>query len=190
MQVSLKPDLTLTIGGAVARLTPGGAFRWAEKLIGGAMRQMIEEECSATEGAGSLPAGHEAPMIELVTLVGWNAGAWKCRLRGQSIRDLQPIFFDASLHSPEGQLQINGEARLMSGSIGARLARLEKGKGIGWMYTISASDEVLSRDDFDPDVWLRSRGHDVSARDLVVMLRYLSSSAAAEPVLVSAQPMG
>ena len=36
------------------------------------------------------------------------------------------------------------------------------------MYTISASHEVLSRDDFDPDVWLRSRGHDVSARDLVV----------------------
>ena len=50
MQVSLEPDLTLTVGGAAARLTPGGAFRLAEKLIRRATRQMIEDECSATEG--------------------------------------------------------------------------------------------------------------------------------------------
>ena len=81
-----QPDPTLNIGGAVACLTPGGAFRLAEQLIRGATRQMSEDECSTTEGAGSLPAGHEAPMIELVTLVGWNAGAWKSGLRGQSIR--------------------------------------------------------------------------------------------------------
>lgn len=86
-------------------------------------------------------------------------------------------------------LGIAGEARLMTGGIGARLARLEKAKGIGWMYTISGSDEVFGRDDFAPDVWLRSWGHDVGARDLVVLLRRFSSSAAAEPVLVSAQPM-
>jgi hypothetical protein len=49
MQVDLDPDLTLSVGDAATRLTPGGAFRLAEKLIRGATRQMIEDECSAAE---------------------------------------------------------------------------------------------------------------------------------------------
>jgi hypothetical protein len=34
MQVDLEPDLTLTVGDAATRLTPGGAFRLAERLLG------------------------------------------------------------------------------------------------------------------------------------------------------------
>jgi hypothetical protein len=52
MQVDLDPDLTLTVGDAAMRPSLG-AFRMAEKLIRGATRQMIEDECSAAKA----PAG-------------------------------------------------------------------------------------------------------------------------------------
>jgi hypothetical protein len=68
MQVDLDPDLTLTVGDAATRLTPGSAFRLAEKLIRGATRQMIEDECSAAEGhPPRLPdiRGRQFPVVRL-----------------------------------------------------------------------------------------------------------------------------
>jgi hypothetical protein len=52
--IDLAPDLTLTVGAEATRLTPGSAFRLAERLIRISTRRLIELEC---ERAGEQPVG-------------------------------------------------------------------------------------------------------------------------------------
>ena len=70
-------------------------------------------------------------------------------------------------------------------SITARLARLEKATGGGWLYIIEAGE----KEDFDPEGWLTAKGHDVSPRDLIVTLLKFGPPVR-EPQLISAQPIG
>ena len=44
VQVATDPDLSLVVGNQSARLSPGQAFRIAEKLIRGATTRMVIEE--------------------------------------------------------------------------------------------------------------------------------------------------
>ncbi len=43
--IDLAPDLTLTVGVEATQLTPGSAFRLAERLIRVSTRRLIEIEC-------------------------------------------------------------------------------------------------------------------------------------------------
>jgi hypothetical protein len=50
-EVDLAPDLTLSVGVEAARLSPGAAFRLAERLIRVSTRRLIELECELAESS-------------------------------------------------------------------------------------------------------------------------------------------
>ena len=56
--IDLAPDLTLTMGAEVTRLTPGAAYRLAEQLIRLSTRRLIEIECQLAAERAHAPGTH------------------------------------------------------------------------------------------------------------------------------------
>jgi hypothetical protein len=55
MGIEVREDLTVAIGGAAVRLTPGEGFRLAEQLIRRSTARMVEEEVEAAERSDRRP---------------------------------------------------------------------------------------------------------------------------------------